>query len=177
MTGCWKTTPSRGMRSVNCWGGAVTLSNFRAVCRCYPERKALGPDGWRAWELSVLPDNILRAVVSLINKRVVSGWWDHSLEAVWMSVIPKPSGGHRCVGKTLMVYRIWADGMTSRHGKLQTWHSGIPRPPNGLRSRPPSTEPSTWKLLGQKAWRQEAFCGTSKNYLTESTPNFSLKER
>ena len=122
-------------------GGTVTLKDFRAVCRCYPERKALGPDGWRAWELSVLPDTLLRAVVSLINKRVVSGWWDHSLEAVWMSVIPKPSGGHRCVGKTPMVYRIWA---ASRRDDIKKWEINNMAPwdssgPSAQRLRPPAT--------------------------------------
>ena len=35
-----------------------------------------------------------------------------------MSVIPKPSGGHRCVGKTPMVYRIWA---ASRRDDIKKW--------------------------------------------------------
>ena len=95
MTILWTTLKKRALL-----GGTITLASFRDACRNYPERKALGVDGWRSWELAVLPDTILRAVVSLINKQVSTGSWNHDLETVWMALLPKPTGGLRTVGKT-----------------------------------------------------------------------------
>ena len=84
----------------------ISPGHFRTACQRYPARKVIGPDGWQATELATLPAPVLDLIVWEVNSCVAEGAWPEGFATAVMALLPKPSGGHRCVAKTPMLYRM-----------------------------------------------------------------------
>ena len=100
----------------------ITVRGFRRAAKVYPMGKALGADGWRAYEFAMLPHECLKDVVWIINQFIHNGGFPEDLGLNLMAMLPKPQGGSRCVAKTPMWYRLWAG---ARRQAIKTWECGI----------------------------------------------------
>ena len=86
------------------------------------QKKALGCDGWRAFELGSLPDDALGCFVGCINSFVDEGEFPAQLGLNIMAMLKKPQGGFRCVAKTHMWYRLFA---FVRRSVVKEWELGM----------------------------------------------------
>ena len=98
------------------------MDTFRWAALHYPERKALGADGWRAHELGMLPDSALQRVVDIINQFVTQGQFPQQLGLNIMTLLPKPSGGYRTIAKTPMWHRLYA---FARRKTIKAWENRL----------------------------------------------------
>ena len=88
--------------------GGVSVQQLRKASTKYSEHKSLGPDAVESSFLNALPDQVLVFLVGMFRIVGCRGAWPAFLRQVYMALLPKPDGGVRTVGKTCMLYRMWA---------------------------------------------------------------------
>ena len=71
---------------------AISLKQFRWAAAHYPAKKSLGIDGWRAYELAMLPDGALSFFLKVVNRYFTSGVLDKGVAVNIMALLPKPQG-------------------------------------------------------------------------------------
>ena len=102
--------------------GHVSVEKYRWAAWRYPAKKALGCDGWRAFESGSLPDDVLGCFVGCVNSFVDEGEFPAQLGLNIMAMLKKPQGGFRCVAKTPMWYRLFA---FVRRSVVKEWELGM----------------------------------------------------
>ena len=86
----------------------VSTWQLRKALVSYSQSKAQGPDAIEVQFLRALPDEIVLFFVAFYRVVSCRGEWPDFVKAVYMAILPKPDGGARTVGKTCMLYRMWA---------------------------------------------------------------------
>ena len=145
----------------------VSVWQLRKALMSYSHKKAAGPDAIEVQFLRALPDQILVFFVGFYRTVGHRGEWPSFVKAVYMALLPKPDGGVRTIGKTCMLYRMWARMRfpVTRAWENRAWLSGIkPKPTHRQVMR---RMPAFWKLrqlcIVRSMWC--AICGTFSSFL------------
>ena len=85
----------------------VEAERLQQTAKRYGNHKAIGADGLRAIEVATALALVAARLARNMSMAQRLGTWPFQLLHVLMAIIPKPSGGNRCVAKTAMAYRIW----------------------------------------------------------------------
>ncbi len=103
----------------------LTPEQLRGASLAFARRTASTDDGWHVRHFGLLSDAGLEVLGVLLEAIERASRWPSQTTLVTATMIDKPKGGHRLVGKLAALHRVWAK---ARRPYAEDWEAANARP-------------------------------------------------
>ncbi len=113
------------------WNGScqplprLTPDQLRGASLAFARRTACTYDGWHVRHFGLLSDAGLEVLGMVLEAIERASRWPSQVTLVTATMIDKPRGGHRLIGKMAALYRVWAK---ARRPYAEDWEAANARP-------------------------------------------------